>query len=270
MAKYNRVYQDPYPGQWEDFPSTASPIYASVMRDVANALTHIEDYLEATTNPLINVESPLYYFSQHNYSTGQTVYTAPTDQNVIALNIEQRHESTSATTASTIETTGHVIVTDTQSKAYTLPNLSGSVTISLIALQEGETITFKNGNNNSHAGQIHAVFEASDDMAARKTFDNLYFESIRDDYKSTYGKVTLDDSKKYFAIACQFSDNTYSQVIGGDIIPNDTEFQNATSYVAIAAGNVTRTSKVILDTNSVNSNYVGDLYAVWELADINV
>ena len=50
MADYTKVFNNPYPNGWVDFPSEDTPTTASAMQEHTDAIEHIEQYLEA--NPI--------------------------------------------------------------------------------------------------------------------------------------------------------------------------------------------------------------------------
>lgn len=49
-GEYVRVYHDPYPNQWANYPATTSPLNKDVFQDMAEALVHIEDFLSSLQN----------------------------------------------------------------------------------------------------------------------------------------------------------------------------------------------------------------------------
>lgn len=50
MAKYEKVFDNPYPNGWEDLPSENTPITAQALQEHTDAIEHLEQYLE--DNPI--------------------------------------------------------------------------------------------------------------------------------------------------------------------------------------------------------------------------
>ena len=48
MSSYQKVFDNPYPNGWENFPVVDTPIVASALQEHTDAIEHIEDFLATT------------------------------------------------------------------------------------------------------------------------------------------------------------------------------------------------------------------------------
>lgn len=141
-------------------------------------------------------------FKSYLNSTQSDTYTADAPCTVLCLNQTLNGQaSTYSNMTASITTSGTVVDTDEYSSSYAGGERNQITRVSLINLEEGDTVTFNNSNGN-FTTQLHMVLKLGiftyADQVTRKvmhaTPDNSY---------STSQSYTTDEDEIYFAIGFQ-------------------------------------------------------------------
>ena len=206
--------------------------------------------------------TPLVEVRQTSYSAGPTTYTASRALRVLAVNSNSHTNTDSTACTAGISTTGTVLSTDTRTSSGASGSTitAGQLTLSIIQLAAGDTVTFTN-NSVSSTKQFHLLF-----ATGASTLANTYFECWPDKKSGNTRTVSLNSANRYLALVFQISNNTRSQQLSAAVSPTDNAYTyNDTYYHASAVGEVEASGSVTIATAN-EENFIGSLMAVYELA----
>ena len=204
--------------------------------------------------------------SRRNSSTADT-YTATEECTVLCVNQNMNGEASTKSLTSSIVTTGTILYTDEYSVGWSSPERNQCTRVSLIHLEEGETVTLSNSYEGNYTTQLHVVIKITNyttlNQITRKAStaraDNSYGAS------ETY---SLGTAGLYFAIGFQTRGTGGGTTYATISTNNDSE-----TYELIRAGaNESVSIAMVKHPNTITfawnnqSDYATKGYAVYKLS----
>lgn len=227
-----------------------------------NITQNLDLYGAPATRIDVDFTTPLY----EQYGGGTTgidgTYTAAQAQTVLVINTEIVGEAVNShTSGATTKTTGTVIHTDSHTSDYNLSRDCDFI-LSIISLAAGDTITLSNNHSNSHASQMHLIFEVD----SLGDIDNTFFETVIDTQKDNTYEFTPSVGGKYILLALQATTNAQISAAITGVTADSAYSAQSSGYVKAAIGQYTMTTNDTAElTTATISSYVSKLYAIWAL-----
>ena len=129
--------------------------------------------------------------AQRNKGTGATVYTAEDGGMILAINFNLNGEASTKSLTSPITTDGTVVDSKTIATTWSSPNRNQSSTLSLLEVEDGDTVTLDNAiDNGSYTTQLHALFDVKG-VTNDKDLSIKQYEAQSDSSLGTTKTVTL-------------------------------------------------------------------------------
>ena len=204
--------------------------------------------------------------SRRNSSTADT-YTATEECTVLCVNQNMNGEASTKSLTSSIVTTGTILYTDEYSVGWSNPERNQCTRVSLVHLEEGDTVTLSNSYEGNYITQLHVVIKITNyttlNQITRKAStaraDNSYGAS------ETY---SLGTAGLYFAIGFQTRGTGGGTTYATISTSNDSE-----TYELIRAGaNESISIAMVKHPNTITfawnnqSDYATKGYAVYKLS----
>lgn len=204
--------------------------------------------------------------SRRNSGAADT-YTATEECTVLCINQNMNGEASTKSLTSSIITTGTILYTDEYSVGWSSPERNQCTRVSLIHLEEGETVTLSNSYEGNYTTQLHVVVKISSYI----TVNQITREASTARADNSYGTsetYSLATAGLYFVIGFQTRGTG-----GGTTYATISALNNSETYELIRAGaNESVSVAMVKHPNTITfawnnqSDYATKGYAVYKLS----
>ena len=249
---------------WSDTPEGAE--VSGILNDISANI----DVYRVTDVAEVILNTPLFISLLRSSSTVSETWTSQIDGYVLVINEETINEAGSGhSTIATTTSTGTILNSTTVYNTFVSQSpytRDSTLTLSVIRVSIGDTVTMTNSSRGSHDSKTHLIFESND----ISVLTNQLFDTVQDNRRDQEKIFTAQDTGRYLVMSQQVSTSgrgvaTSVSVPSASLIDefsSQTETNN--NCIDLVLCSLNANDSVTMTTTSA-TNYVSKIYSVWHL-----